>query len=175
MPKSRKRDKLKNCFRSRETSSSSGNGKNTTSLKSGSTSQHGSSPGTTVRTGSSEHQSLWAKVISQLDSQEPECATLRDFLDDTQDMASILESISNETRRIVDANRERAWKIKVKGEDIVLRDVGMKILQWVAKFKEIGDIVVQYDSGHAAVPWAIFRFLLQVGSNTWHLEIEQTN
>jgi hypothetical protein len=102
--------------------------------------------------------------------------TLRGFIEaDTQDMASILESTRNETRRIVDTNRERAWKITVRGEDLVLRDVGMKILQWVDRFKEIGDIAAQLDPVHAALPWALFRFLLQVGSNIWHVLIEQTN
>lgn len=32
----------------------------------------------------------------------------------------------------------------------------------MSKFKEIGDIIVQYDPGHAALPWAGFRFLLMV-------------
>jgi hypothetical protein len=126
----------------------------------------------TTPTSSTGPQSLWAKAISQLDLQERE--TLRGFIEaNTQDMASILESTRNETRRIVDTNRERAWKITVRGEDLVLRDVGMKILQWVDGIKEIGDIAVQFDPVHAALPWALFKFLLQVGSNTWHLLIEQ--
>ena len=54
------------------------------------------------------------------------------------------------------------WKVKLRGEEIVLRDVGMKILHWVDMFKQIGDIIVQYDPVHAALPWAGFRFLLQV-------------
>ncbi|KAI5776308.1 hypothetical protein EDC01DRAFT_625555, partial [Geopyxis carbonaria] len=58
--------------------------------------------------------------------------------------------------------RGQAWKIQINGDEVVLRDIGMKILQWVDKFKAIGDVVVQYDPGHAALPWALFRFLLQV-------------
>ena len=58
------------------------------------------------------------------------------------------------------------WKIKLReGEVVVLQDVGMKILRWVDKFKQIGDIIIQYDPGHAALPWAGFRFLLQVCVN----------
>ena len=62
-------------------------------------------------------------------------------------------------------NKEKGelWKIKFRGEEIVLRDVGAKILHWVDNFKQIGDIIVQYDPMHAALPWAGFRFLLQVG------------
>ena len=55
------------------------------------------------------------------------------------------------------------WKFQFKGEEIVMRDIGMKILHWIDTFKQIGDIIVQYDRGHAALPWAGFRFLLKVG------------
>lgn len=33
------------------------------------------------------------------------------------------------------------------------------------KFKGVGDVAVQYDPGHAALPWAAIRFLLQVSTN----------
>jgi len=60
------------------------------------------------------------------------------------------------------SKRDRAWKVTWGGDVIVLQDIALKIIQWVDKFKQIGDIVVQYDPGHAALPWAVFRFLLQV-------------
>ncbi|KAF8247663.1 hypothetical protein K440DRAFT_289711, partial [Wilcoxina mikolae CBS 423.85] len=53
------------------------------------------------------------------------------------------------------------WTYSWKGETIVLRDVADKILAWVTKFQQIGDIAVQYDPTHAALPWAAFRFVLQ--------------
>ncbi|KAF8416300.1 hypothetical protein EV426DRAFT_686871, partial [Tirmania nivea] len=56
----------------------------------------------------------------------------------------------------------KEWKIKFLGDDIVLRHVGLKILHWVNRFKEVGDIIVQFDPGHAALPWAGFRFLLKI-------------
>jgi hypothetical protein len=116
-------------------------------------------PATTNRTAP---KSLWAKAISELDMQES--ATLVDFIkSNPQDMASVLENIRHKTQRIVDAKRESASKIKVNGEEIVLKDIGMKILVWIDKFKEIGDLAAQVDPVHAALPWAIFRFLLEVG------------
>ena len=45
---------------------------------------------------------------------------------------------------------------------VVLRDVFAKIAFWVEKFVEVGDVAVQYDPGHAALPWALVRFLLKV-------------
>ncbi|KAI0162220.1 hypothetical protein GGR57DRAFT_517591 [Xylariaceae sp. FL1272] len=35
------------------------------------------------------------------------------------------------------------------------------ILIWLNKFKEIGDIIIQYDPTHAALPWAAVLFILQ--------------
>ena len=48
------------------------------------------------------------------------------------------------------------------GDSVLLYDVYGKIVKWVNTFKEIGDAAVQYDPGHAALPWAVVRFLLQV-------------
>ena len=45
---------------------------------------------------------------------------------------------------------------------LVLRDVFANIASWVEKFIAVGDTAVQYDPGHAALPWAVARFLLQV-------------
>ena len=63
---------------------------------------------------------------------------------------------------IVKKQSGKDWKIPFNGEQIVMRDIGMKILRWADRFKHIGDIIVQYDPGHIALPWAGFRFLLQV-------------
>lgn len=49
------------------------------------------------------------------------------------------------------------------GEVIIVRDLFRKIAIWIERFKDIGDVAVQYDAGHAALPWAGVRFLLQVG------------
>jgi hypothetical protein len=62
--------------------------------------------------------------------------------------------------------RSKMWKYKnKKGEEIILRDVFAKIVVWVEKFKEVGDTIVQYDPGHAALPWAGVRFVLQAAVN----------
>ena len=63
---------------------------------------------------------------------------------------------------ILKEKKGKEWKINFRGEDIVLGHVGMKILHWLDGFKEIGDIIVQFDPVHSALPWAGFRFLLKV-------------
>ena len=61
---------------------------------------------------------------------------------------------------------EKQWEFQFRGRAVNLRDRADKIISWLAKFKEIGDIVVQKDPGHAALPWAGIRFFLQVGPAT---------
>jgi hypothetical protein len=110
-----------------------------------------------------EPQPLWVQAFSQLSAADRE--TLTPFVPkpgcgDTT--TSVVEGIRTQMKQAMASKRDRAWKVTWRGDVIVLQDVAMKIIQWVDKFKQIGDIVVQYDPGHAALPWAAFRFLLQV-------------
>lgn len=58
----------------------------------------------------------------------------------------------------VTATRHGKWKVK----GIVLRDVFEKMAKWLNDFMLVGDVLVQYDPAHAAIPWAVLRFALQV-------------
>lgn len=61
---------------------------------------------------------------------------------------------------------KRRWKItKPNGDAIIVRNVVEKIVKWINKFKEVGDVAVQYDPSHASLPWAGVRFLLQLTIN----------
>ncbi len=57
---------------------------------------------------------------------------------------------------------EERLKFMFGGRQIILRDVVEKIIASVNRFKQIGDIVVNFDPIHLALPWAGFRFLLTV-------------
>jgi hypothetical protein len=60
---------------------------------------------------------------------------------------------------------ERLWKYKRRnGDEIPVRDILGKALLWINKFKEIGDMAVQYSQSHATLPWAGVRFILQVST-----------
>jgi predicted nicotinamide N-methyase len=79
--------------------------------------------------------------------------------------ANALDSISEARsfgEKVLSYKKENAWKIEIKGEIIVLRDIVMKLLGWMDRFKEIGDIIIQFDPMYAALPWAGFQLLLKV-------------
>ena len=60
--------------------------------------------------------------------------------------------------------QQKQWTVeRGAGKDaFVLRDVFTKIATWVENFVACGDCAVQYDPGHAALPWPAVRFLLKV-------------
>ncbi|KAI5811981.1 hypothetical protein BZA77DRAFT_376448 [Pyronema omphalodes] len=92
-------------------------------------------------------RSLWSKAFYHEDLDDQ-----RIKLEDIGIQADAQKSVT-EARFFVDNSLEnsetKAWKID-------------KLLNWLDKFKEIGDIVVQYDPAHAALPWAAFRFILKI-------------
>jgi hypothetical protein len=105
-------------------------------------------------------KNLWdkaAETLSHADRQEI------DF--DRSDKRAILSDVLNMVNIRKDQCLRSRWKYKNRnGEDVVLRDLMEKMAKWVNKFKEVGDVAVQYDPTHAALPWAGVRFLLQVSS-----------
>ncbi|KAJ8121057.1 hypothetical protein ONZ43_g2399 [Nemania bipapillata] len=63
--------------------------------------------------------------------------------------------------------RRKQWTLftSKSGEAFAVQDVLDSIVVWVNKFKEVGDMAVQYDTAHAALPWAVIRFFLQMAVN----------
>ena len=73
-----------------------------------------------------------------------------------------IEDVHAAVQEKLDECTRKRWKyIRSDGQKVVLWDVVNKIVIWVNKFKEVGDVVIQYDAGHAALPWDAIRFLIQ--------------
>jgi hypothetical protein len=100
-------------------------------------------------------QSLWSKAFDSEDLNQQ-----RETLKGIGFQANALESVSEArsfVEKILNDKKKKAWKIEL---------IGMKLLSWMDRFKEIGDIVVEFDPVHAALPWAGFPFLLKVDYTT---------
>jgi hypothetical protein len=66
---------------------------------------------------------------------------------------------------------KKKWRYTRKsGEVVIISDLFGKVIRWIDLFKQVGDVAVQYDPVHAALPWAGVRFLLQVCG--LHIEIK---
>ena len=95
---------------------------------------------------------LWEIALQALDEEDK--ANI-DFNTSKLDILEDVLTAAAEKQRICLANR---WKYKKGNKEIIIRDQLEKIVAWVDKFKQIGDQIVQYDPGHAALPWAGVRF-----------------
>jgi hypothetical protein len=100
---------------------------------------------------------LWADAAAQLSSDD------RLNINFSSDKLNILVELHADAERSKQRSTKSRWKYTRKsGETVIIRDVFEKIIRWVEMFKQVGDVAVQYDPVHAALPWAGIRFLLQV-------------
>ena len=60
---------------------------------------------------------------------------------------------------------EKRWKFRVGAMTFDLSEKAESIISCLNKLKEVGDVAVQYDPCHAALPWAAIRLVLQVRLN----------
>lgn len=103
---------------------------------------------------------LWDEAIKSLgefDEDDFSAVVKRDF----EAQISIKEVVAT-VQQSIDGTKAKRWAYtKSNGQKVVLWELLGKVLKWVNKFKEVGDSAVQYDPGHAALPWAAVRFVLQ--------------
>lgn len=101
--------------------------------------------------------SLWKQAFDKLLERE---AKVFISIDSNKEGFSreLLDAITAQ-RNICQENR---WKFEFRGKEIIVRDLADKLLDWLDKFKNIGNVVVSYDPSHAALPWAGMRLVLQV-------------
>ena len=102
--------------------------------------------------------SLWDITLQKL-SLEERAAVQQTSLNSKLEIVEQLHGVVQQKR---DECREKQWKFRFQGQEIILRDLAEKIIFGLNKFKEIGDVAVNFDPVHAALPWAGVRFLLQV-------------
>ena len=106
----------------------------------------------------SEVGSLWARALDSLSTKD------RNTLETNETGSNLdIEEILEEVRAKRETCLKNQWEFELCGRSVNLRYQADKIISWLAKFKEVGDIAIQQDPSHAALPWAGIRFLLQVG------------
>ncbi|RYP43646.1 hypothetical protein DL768_009821 [Monosporascus sp. mg162] len=100
---------------------------------------------------------LWAAALGVLDN------GLRSTIDfDRSDKLEIVRELLQSADAAKAQCASKAWRLRRKsGATVNVRDLFAKVARWADRFKEIGDIAVQYDPAHASLPWAGVRFLLK--------------
>lgn len=116
----------------------------------------------------SDSQSLWASALAKMDEDDQKLLTIDPNNNDPKHL-NVIDSLRQTTNDAYETCVRRRWQIKLPGkqEKIIVRDLLGKITHWLEVFKTVGDQAMAYDPGHAALPWAGVRFLLQVGRTRW--------
>ncbi|KUJ10537.1 ankyrin [Mollisia scopiformis] len=99
---------------------------------------------------------IWKSAVQALSPKQRDALGFDGEIYNLQD--EVLDLVVTKQRLCI----EKQWTIEVRGKTIVLQDVSGRLLRWVDRFKVVGDLASQFDPVHAALPWAGFRFLLQV-------------
>ena len=108
--------------------------------------------------GKSEVGSLWIRALDGLSEKD------KNTLETNETGSNLdIEELIVEVRAKREMCLKNQWEFELCGRSVNLRYQADKIISWLAKFKEVGDIAIQQDPSHAALPWAGIRFLLQVG------------
>lgn len=104
---------------------------------------------------------LWNEAFSRLD--ESLKSSLAHAKTNKRDvLATVLKAVQDKRN----TSLQKRWKVRLPNNKVVIvRDVLEKITRWVVRFREIGDVAVQFDPAHASLPWAAVRFLLQTTVN----------
>ena len=99
---------------------------------------------------------MWKEAFDRLSGDDKECLLVTD-----DGKGDYLERVLKTTVESRDVCHEKGLKFKFGEKTYVVRDLADKILSWVEKFKQIGDVAVQCDPAHAALPWTGIQLLLQ--------------
>ncbi|KAF2259869.1 hypothetical protein CC78DRAFT_585467 [Lojkania enalia] len=107
---------------------------------------------------------LWEKALSTLDP----------------DIQSAIEykptgnsNVATAALRIVKEKRDlclrKSWTFRMPSGKLIVRDILDKIVGSIDKFIAVGDVAIQFDPTHAALPWAAVRFVLRAAISDQHV------
>jgi len=108
-------------------------------------------------------QAIWDEALAKISQKDRE--VLQDNINSPSDSDSILRAVTS-TMREIDRKRWVNSSYTWNGRTYKIFGLLDNVTTWVDRFKSIGDIIVQYDPIHSALPWAAVRMLLQVCSHS---------
>jgi hypothetical protein len=106
---------------------------------------------------------LWEQAAKELDPEDRKRIEL--FVDPQRNgNVNLLKEVLKAAEEKKEQCIKKQWLFTTKsGKVIKMRDLCDKILGWTQKFEQVGDFLVSMDaSGHAALPWAGVKFVLEV-------------
>ena len=103
---------------------------------------------------------LWAKAYQKLPDELKQQLVMNNCV--TADRLQTLQDILETAVQAKDTSMAKRLTLKLGDKVINVHEIADRLVGWITRFKEIGDIAVQYDPVHTALPWAGVRFILLV-------------
>jgi hypothetical protein len=104
---------------------------------------------------------LWQEALQRL-SEKERALILKHFSPGSTDTTSMVDALLTTAKDKRKVCEDKRWNFQFKGHTVRLQDTADKVIIWLDKFEEVGDIAANVDPMHAGLPWAGIRFLLQV-------------
>ena len=105
---------------------------------------------------------LWAQAYHKLPDELKTHLGVNNY--GAADKLQMLQKILESAVQAKETSMAKRLNFKWRDKEINVRETASRLVGWITKFKEIGDIAVQYDPVHAALPWAGVRLILLVRS-----------
>jgi hypothetical protein len=128
-----------------------------------STQRRGSPAESTYSASSPPSRDLWQEALQRL-SEKDRALVLKHFSPGSTDTTSMVDNLLTTAKDKRKVCEDKRWNFRFKDHTVRLQDTADKVIVWLDKFKEVGDIAANVDPMHAGLPWAGIRFLLQVWS-----------
>lgn len=127
-----------------------------------STSQpHTSGKSITALTASVTRQDFANRVFLLL-SQQDQYTIRQHLVPNATDVDTVVQQALAAIRQKQAICQAKRWTFKLRGHTVVLRDEADNVVKWLDRFKQVGDVVSNFDPVHAGLPWAGIRLLLEV-------------
>ena len=109
----------------------------------------------------SSNQNLLDEALKQVSDRDQ--TTLRQFIPLTsRDIDSAVEQALAAAEGKQGQCLEKRWRVTFGGREFVLKEEADKVIRWLHRVKDVGDVIVNVDPVHAGLPWAGIRLLLEV-------------
>lgn len=109
----------------------------------------------------SNTRNLWLEAFQALSIEDQDALrAIRSSNTSTQSV--VVEDLIDLVEKRRQAWEEKSYSFQFQGKKMIIGDMMGKAVFWLNKFKDVGDIAVNFDPVHASLPWAGVRFLLQV-------------
>ncbi|CAG9993752.1 unnamed protein product [Clonostachys byssicola] len=106
--------------------------------------------------------SCWQKAFAKLPPKTQEALNSIQKTNPTSGSSSAeIDSVITLSKAKQAQCESKQWVVKIGSRQVNVRHAFSRMVDWLDKFKAFGDMAMNVDPVHAALPWAAFRFILQ--------------